>query len=124
MWLYELFLILKGANSYITDGEELGEAAEDVHSRSSFTMRTRHVAGQLQGAFQGLALNPKAKRSRTSTVRSYLQVPIFHSAAWASHDMKKCVSRSGLATVLGVVHNIVEILSVGVQSNRRSPFSG
>lgn len=53
------------------DGVELGEASEDVHSRSSFTMRTRHVAAQLQGAFQGLALNPKgSKRSRASTVRA------------------------------------------------------
>ena len=52
-------------------GAELGEAPEgEDNSRSSFTMRTRHVAAQLQSAFQGLALDPKAaKRSRTSSVR-------------------------------------------------------
>lgn len=53
------------------EGAELGDVDEEANGRSSFTMRTRHVAAQLQGAFAGLALEPPtAKRSRASTVRT------------------------------------------------------
>lgn len=84
-------------------------------------MRTRHVAGQLQGAFQGLALNPKAKRSRTSMVRTPHEAPplqphmLQHGLAWPENRVVTLWSGYRHGRCL----QIAEVLGLGVQ-----PYSG